>query len=493
MKSISHKKAVELLAGNGQSHVLRFWARLGRKERASLLAQIDRLDFAGIARMKQALARSGDLAAAEDIKPATVLKPSAAERRRARCAGEKALGEGKVGAILVAGGQGSRLGFDGPKGCFAISPISGATLFEIHCRKILALERKYRCAIPFYIMTSRDNNVATRTFLADNRYFGLRSERVLFFVQGMWPALDAEGHVILDNPWHIFMSPDGHGGTLSALGESGMLDDMARRKLTTLFYFQVDNPLVEIADPVFIGLHNMYKADMSVKVCGKRDPEEGLGVVVESAGKNRIVEYTELTAGQKHARTRSGQFKFNAGSVAIHVFSLGFLRRAAALPLPLHVAYKKVPFCDARGRKVKPAAPNAFKFEKFIFDALPRARRSVILEFLRQDEFSPVKNAAGNDSPETVRKDMVRKFAGWFEQCGIKVPRGRAGDPEHLIEIDPCFAVDAAELRRKLPAQFRIKGNVVLRCQAESGRRAADQNVPRGGAKNVKKTNPRRE
>lgn len=461
--TIAYRKAAQLLKDNDQSHVVRFWTSLGSKDRAGLLAQIEDLNFAEIARMRAVLTRAKRTIPADDIEPAAVLRPSKAQLASALAAGKKALSEGKVGVILVAGGQGSRLGFDGPKGCFPIAPISGATLFEIHCRKVLALERSYGCSVPFYVMTSRDNNAATKAFFASNNYFGLCRDRVLFFVQGMWPALDVGGHVILDRPGHIFMSPDGHGGTLSALGASGMLPDMTRRKLTTLFYFQVDNPLVEIAEPAFIGLHNMRKADMSVKVCGKRDPGEGLGVVVESGGKCRIVEYTELTDAQKHARTRGGQLKYNAGSVAIHVFSLGFLRRMSTIKLPLHTAHKKVPFCDDEGRTIKPDVPNAFKFEKFIFDVLPKARRAMILEFQRDDEFSPVKNADGSDSPGTVRQDMVLKCARWLEQCGVKIPRGPEGHPKFMIEIDPCFAVDAAELKKKLPTGFRIAGDALLR------------------------------
>lgn len=461
--AISYRKAVDLLAAHGQGHVLQFWAGLGRKERANLLAQVEGLDFVGLSRMKHVLAKVQSAFPADDIEPADVSKPSGRELEKARAAGEATLGKGQVGAILVAGGQGSRLGFEGPKGCFAIAPISGASLFEIHCRKILALERKHRCKLPLYVMTSRDNDAATRAFFSGNGYFGLSKERVRFFVQGVWPALDAAGHVILDRPGHIFMSPDGHGGTLRALSESGMIKDMESRGLTTLFYFQVDNPLVEIADPVFVGLHETQRAEMSVKVCGKRDPGEGLGVVVKCGGKNRIVEYTELTAEQKNARTRAGQLRFNAGSVAIHIFSIGFIRRAASIPLPLHVAHKKVPFCDTTGKTVKPDAPNAFKFEKFIFDALPRARRSMVLEFKREDEFSPVKNATGSDSPETVRRDMVRKFGRWLEQCGVKVPRKRDCEPSVLIEIDPCFAVDVVELQHRIPPDFRISGNVLLK------------------------------
>jgi len=279
----------------------------------------------------------------------------------------------------------------------------------------------------------------------------------------MWPAMDANGRIVLDRPDHLFMSPDGHGGILAAMRRRGVLDDMAARGLTTLFYFQVDNPLVEIADPVFIGLHNLRSADMSVKVCPKRDPDEGLGVVVERDGRLAVVEYSELTSEQKRATLPDGRLKFRAGSVAIHVFSLAFLRREAAADLPLHVAHKKVPFCDDRGRTVRPDKPNAYKFEKFIFDALPDANTAVILEFRREDEFSPVKNASGSDSPDTSRRDMTRKFARWLEECGAAVSKDSDGNPAHRIEIDPCFAASAAELKRKLPAGFKLTGDALLK------------------------------
>jgi UDP-N-acetylglucosamine/UDP-N-acetylgalactosamine diphosphorylase len=237
---------------------------------------------------------------------------------------------------------------------------------------------------------------------------------------------------------------------------------MAARGLRALFYWQVDNPLVEIAEPAFIGLHAQRGADMSVKVCAKRDAEEGLGVVVKGGGRNRIVEYTELTFEEKHARSPDGRLKYLYGSVAIHVFSLDFLRREAEADLPVHLAHKKVPFCDEAGRTVKPEAPNAYKFEQFIFDVLPDARAAVNLAFAREEEFSPVKNAAGADSPASAQRDMVRKFARWLEACGVDVPRDGAGEPLHRIEIDPCFASGPDELAVRLAPGLRITGDLLL-------------------------------
>ena len=353
---------------------------------------------------------------------------------------------------MVAGGQGSRLGFDGPKGCFPVGPVSGAPLFFFHARKVLALGKRFGAPVPLYVMTSETNDAATRAFFRDNGYFGLDEKDVFFFVQGMWPALSPDGKIVLDRKDHVFFGPDGHGGTLSALRRSGALEDMVRRGLSTVFYFQVDNPMVEIADPAFIGAHLLADSEFSVKVCAKRDPQEGLGVVVERGGKTQVVEYTELTQEQKNERTADGELRYKYGSVAIHVFSVPFLAREAEAGLPIHVAHKKVPCVDRAGAAVKPAAPNAYKFEKFIFDALRDARKSICLAFDRENEFSPVKNAEGADSPATCSADLSRKWARWLAAAGHAVQTGADGRPTCKVEIDPAFAADPQTLKAALAA-----------------------------------------
>jgi UDP-N-acetylglucosamine/UDP-N-acetylgalactosamine diphosphorylase len=305
--------------------------------------------------------------------------------------------------------------------------------------------------------------VETRACFRTHDAFGLQPERVCFFKQGMWPALSEAGTIILDRPDHIFMSPDGHGGTLSALRGSGALDDMRNRKLRMLFYFQVDNPLVDVADPVFLGFHAAKGADISVKVCAKRDPEEKLGVVVSQGERFAMVEYTELTTEQKHARLPDGSLRFQYGSVAIHCFSLDFLQEQAEVELPLHLAHKKVPTCDDGGNIVTPAEPNAYKFEKFIFDVIPNAGRAVNLAFDRADEFSPVKNTTGEDSPATVVRDLTAKFARWLESAGVDIPRDGNGQPLAAIEIDPLVAVCPADLIGKLPPGLDCSKPVLLR------------------------------
>ncbi|NQT94452.1 MAG: UDPGP type 1 family protein, partial [Lentisphaerae bacterium] len=396
------------------------------------------------------------------MEPAEVIPSRELCAETALAAGEQALRQGSVGVLLVAGGQGSRLGFDGPKGAFPVGPVSDASLFEIHCRKILALERKYGSRIPLYIMTSLANDEATRAFFEKNDSFGMLSDGVRFFTQGMWPALMPDGAMVMDSPDHIFMSPDGHGGLLQALLKNGMLDDMKERGIETLFYFQVDNPLVEVADPGFLGLHLRADAEMSVKVCAKRGPSEKLGVVVRKEGRNAVVEYSELTDEEMTAKLPNGDLEYRFGSVAIHVFSREFLVREARSSLPIHLAHKKVAYCDESGSIVQPSEPNAFKFEKFIFDALPDAKRSVNVEFRREGEFSPVKNAEGEDSPATAQRDMIRKFASWLEACGVTVPRDAAGDPLYKIEIDPCYALGPEDLRDKLDPGLQIRGDLLL-------------------------------
>lgn len=461
---MTYQEAKRLLDQHGQGHILKFWDCLDATRQAALISQIENLDFKTIVRIQGLLKAGGEMAAAAgEVLPAPVvsLKP---DQAAGPCAeGERALKAAQVGVILVAGGQGTRLGYDGPKGTYRLAPLTQASLFEIHSRKILALERHYNTRIPFYIMTSEGNDADTRAFFEANHYFGLSPERVKFFIQGTLPAFQPDGRVILEAPDKLFSAPDGHGGILTALERRGMLADMKARKLTTLYYFQVDNPLVDIADPVFVGLHIQRRADMSLKVCAKRDAAEGLGVTVIRDGRCSVVEYIELTEEQKNARRPDGELVLKFGSVAIHIFSLDFLVRETSAGLPLHQAHKKVAYCDEQGVTIKPEKPNACKFEKFIFDALPDAREALILEFLRQDEFAPVKNAEGNDSPASSRAAMIEKFAGWFEKCGVKVPRTGAGAVAVKIEIDPLYAHNAETLAVRLPRGFAIQGDVLLK------------------------------
>ena len=435
-------EAKKRLAACGQEHVLEYWKGLSKAERSALLAQVAAIDPKSVKACAAALGGGG--AAAVDTSRG--LAPKVAELKgaalaRAVAAGERELKAGRVAALLVAGGQGSRLGYDGPKGCYSIGPVTGAPLFHFHARKILARSRRYGKPIPFYVMTSEANNAATVECFRANGYFGLDPKDVFFFTQGMWPGMTKDGKIILDAPGHIFMSPDGHGGLLAALKRSGALDDMKRRGIRSVFFFQVDNPLVEIADPAFVGYHVLERSEYSLKLCAKRDPFEKVGMPMLVGGRYRMVEYTEMTKEQC-LRKKGGKLYYLYGSPAIHVFDRAFLAREAAKAMPLHLAFKKIPYV-AGGKVVKPAEPNGYKFEKFIFDILPNARRAAFLAFDQKDEFSPVKNAEGNDSPATCRADMRAKWARMLAAAGVKVPESMP------LEIDPAYALDADDLVRR--------------------------------------------
>ena len=435
-------EAKKRLAECGQEHVLEYWKGLSKAERSALLAQVAAIDPKSVKACAAALGGGG--AAAVDTSRG--LAPKVAELKgaalaRAVEAGERELKAGRVAALLVAGGQGSRLGYDGPKGCYSIGPVTGAPLFHFHARKILARSRRYGRPIPFYVMTSEANNAATVECFRANGYFGLDPKDVFFFTQGMWPGMTKDGRIILDAPGHVFMSPDGHGGLLAALKRSGALDDMKRRGIKSVFFFQVDNPLVEIADPAFVGYHVLERSEYSLKLCAKRDPFEKVGMPMLVGGRYRMVEYTEMTKEQC-LRKKGGKLYYLYGSPAIHVFDRAFLAREAAKAMPLHLAFKKIPYV-AGGKVVKPAEPNGYKFEKFIFDILPNARRAAFLAFAQKDEFSPVKNAEGNDSPATCRADLRAKWARMLAAAGVKVPESMP------LEIDPAYALDADDLVRR--------------------------------------------
>ena len=439
---MNYEQAKKTLSQNGQAHLLRFWGKLDKKAQKALLEQIDSIDFREVARCQEMLANRDKPAVKKGVPTAPeVTTLAGALRKKAVAAGERELAAGRVGVLLVAGGQGSRLGFDGPKGAYPIGPITNAPLFYFHARKVLALSRRYKARIPFYVMTSMANYADTVAHFEEHGYYGLDKKDVVFFRQGMWPGMTEDGKIILDQPGHVFMSPDGHGGMLAALKANGCFDDMAKRGVKTLFYFQVDNPLVNVAEPAFIGQHVLQKAEYSLKLCAKRNGREGLGMVVRRDGHFDMIEYTEMTREMNFRRTKDGELYFKYGSPAIHVFDRAFLEREAKKDMPLHLAHKKIATVDDSGRVVKPSSPNGYKFEKFIFDILPDAKRVALVAFDRRDEFAPVKNAEGKDSPETCRAALRAK---WRRQLQGEV---RIAVPNDLpLEIDPMFMYDGVDI-----------------------------------------------
>ena len=436
---MNYSEAKKVLESNGQGHVLDFWGKLGVKARKSLLAQIATIDFKELARCRSMLPAFVCDKAEKPCAKRTVAPtaPKVAELKgkayaSSVAAGAKELAAGRVGVLLVAGGQGSRLGYEGPKGAYPIGPVTDKPLFHFHARKVLAKTLKYGKSVPFYVMTSEANYEATVACFKENGWFGLDRKDIFFFKQGMWPGMTEDGKIILDEPGHVFMSPDGHGGLLAALKNSGALADMKKRGVKSVFFFQVDNPLVEIADEAFIGYHVQSKSEYSLKLCAKRDPFEKVGMPMKFGNVCKMVEYTEMTDEQCKRKGKDGKLYFLYGSPAIHVFDRAFLEREAMKPMPLHLAHKKIAYLDGNGEVVKPSAPNAYKFEKFIFDILPDAKKAAFLAFDQKEEFSPVKNAEGADSPATCKADMQAKWRRQLAERGILI------NGDAVLEVDPC-------------------------------------------------------
>jgi UDP-N-acetylglucosamine/UDP-N-acetylgalactosamine diphosphorylase len=448
-----------------QDHVLAHWERLEDSQRRELLDQLGRLNLDQLQKLYQERDHATPLPGLDRIQPIPVTQIDPGDRQ-ARAQGEEALRRGEVAVLLVAGGQGSRLGFEHPKGMYPVGPVSNHSLFQVHTEKVLALRRAFGKPIPFLIMTSPQNDAETKEFFAEHKHFGLPAGEIHFFTQGTMPALDlATGKLLMETPSRLFTSPNGHGGTLLALAESGLLDQMKRQGIRQIYYFQVDNPLVKIADPLFLGHHRAVRSEASSKVIPKNSAEDKLGNLVLVDGRCSIIEYSDLPKELARQTDASGQLRFRVGSPAIHIFDVDFLARVlqGEQRLPFHVARKKVPYLGDDGKTVQPEKENALKFEMFIFDALPRTDRWVVVETTRREEFEPLKNATGPDSPATVKQAISDLAGEWLEQAGVQVPRGGDRHVTAALEISPLYAWNAEELAGKVNKAMKIEGPTFLK------------------------------
>jgi len=455
-----------------QSHLLQFWERLDATQRASLLAQLDSIDWASVPRWVATYVKNKPrFEIPSDLEPAPCFTRQSPCAPALADAGRALLKAGKVAAFVVAGGQGSRLGFDGPKGCYPATAITSKSLFQLFAEQLLAARHKYGVIVPWYIMTSPLNHRATVEFFARHRFFGLGEDNVRFFPQGVMPSFDiSTGKILLAGPGEIATNPDGHGGAVAALHKSGSLADMRRRGIEHLAYFQVDNPHVQICDELFLGLHAQgpgSSGEMSSKMVAKASWDEKVGVFCLANGRLDVIEYSDLPQDLAKATDPSGRLRFNAGSIAIHALSVAFLERLATDPafeLPFHRAEKKVPHVDpVTGLSVEPAANNGVKLERFIFDALAKASQSVVLETDRVEEFAPIKNATGADSVVTSQKLQTLRATRWLSGCGTSIPTTPAGEPDCIIELSPltaCAVGDVACVR--MPSAIERGARVLL-------------------------------
>jgi UDP-N-acetylglucosamine/UDP-N-acetylgalactosamine diphosphorylase len=445
------------LQAAGQAHVLRFFDSLSDAAKQKLIAQLQQLDLQNLASLaEQYVKRKPEVALPKEIQPAKAYPRTADAANRslyqqAAERGAQLLRSGKIAAFLVAGGQGTRLGYDGPKGEFPVTPIKNKPLFQVFVEQLQAHGRDFGKPIPWYIMTSDVNDAPTRAFFAKHKFFGLDAANVIFFQQGMMPAFSMDGKLLLAEKDSLALSPDGHGGSLRALQRSGALADMRRRGVEHLSYFQVDNPLVHVIDPLFLGLHSLSGSEMSSKTITKANALEKVGNFVIGDNVLQVIEYSDLPESLALSNNPDGTPKFNFASIGIHALSVSFveqLNSGGQLKLPWHRAEKKVPYVDDSGNAIKPEKPNAVKLEQFVFDAIPLAKNAMVYTTDRAEDFSPVKNATGVDSPETCRRDQIRRNANWLRQAGVEVPM-TDGQVNATIEISPLFATSAEQLRTR--------------------------------------------
>jgi UDP-N-acetylglucosamine/UDP-N-acetylgalactosamine diphosphorylase len=450
-----HERCLAALQERGQQHVLRWWDELGPAERDHLLSEIESIPW----EIVDPLIASHVLETPErtiptDLAPADVYprQPESGEKalyERAIEAGKRLIQAGKVAAFTVAGGQGTRLGFKGPKGAVAVTPVGEKTLFQLFAEMIRAARGRYEVQIPWYIMTNPLNHEQTVGFLKDHDFFGLPEEDVVLFPQEMLPAFDLSGRMLLADKHRLALAPDGHGGSLKALVKSGALEDLRSRGVEIISYFQVDNPLVKPFDPLFIGLHAETGSEMSAKVTPKAGDLERVGNVCIHEANVRVIEYSDFPGKLAHAKNPDGSRKFDAGNLAIHLLDPAFVDRIIAqrFQLPYRRVEKSITHADEAGRLRTPAEPNVVKLETFVFDALPLTRNPLLLEVDRAEEFSPVKNLEGVDSLKSSKRDQVARACRWLEAAGADVPRKRDGEPDITVAISPLFALDVEDVR----------------------------------------------
>ncbi|MCI3919179.1 UDPGP type 1 family protein [Paenibacillus sp. TRM 82003] len=402
-----------------QEHLLKYYSSLSEASKEKLLGQIEKLDYAALRELfhhtKQPSVSIGGISPIEAYNSEDF---SEEERKQLTETGWDRLRQGKVAALVVAGGQGSRLGHEGPKGTYDIGLPSGKSLFQLQAERLLNLSRRVGRSIPWYIMTSPENHQETTRYFQASEYFGYIPEDVFFFCQNVLPALDSGGRVLLSAKDEIGLTPSGNGDVFASMKRSGVLDDLKRRGVEWLFYYNVDNALIRVVDPLFVGTAAYHNHPIATKVAEKAYPEEKVGILCLKDGRPAVLEYMDVPKELMYATNSSGHLTYGLANLSIHLFRTDFIERYASTNIPYHVAHKAVKYIDDQGHPVQPASPNAYKFEKFIFDFFPFTERMTVLKIRREEEFAPVKNKDGKDSPATARRLVQELYKRWLLEAG---------------------------------------------------------------------------
>ena len=395
-----------------QEHLLNNFENLSEEKQKRLLEQIENIDFDLIKKLYDTTQNITTEIQDAEIKPIEFLDKEKLydDYKKYKEIGEKAIRAKKLAAVTMAGGQGTRLGHDGPKGTYDIGLESHKSLFELLSDGLKEQGKKYGVIIPWFIMTSRENNDATVYFFAKHRYFGYEKDKnIFFFKQGELPMIDTEGKILIGEDGLIKEAANGHGGIYEALVKNGMTKKMRELGVEWVFIGGVDNCLVKMVDPVLMGIAIDKNVTAAGKSVVKANPQEKVGVFCKRNGRPSVVEYTEIPKEMSEAIDENGNLIYGESHILCNLFNIDAIERMGSKPLPYHIAFKKATYIDKDGNKVVPDGPNAYKFEAFLFDAFGELDDMAILRVKREEEFAPVKNATGTDSPETAR-ELYRKF-----------------------------------------------------------------------------------
>ncbi|KAF9435110.1 UDP-N-acetylglucosamine pyrophosphorylase [Entomortierella beljakovae] len=476
VSTLSYRQIKERYQGAGQGQLLTFYDELDSIEQSKLLAQLQTLNVERVNRIHHKattcpspmlINQSVSLAPLPEECFESTLEASPEKIQEWQSIGLTQISQGKVGVILLAGGQGTRLGSSAPKGCYNINLPSSKSLFQIQAERIIKLQQlaslqegaQEKVIIPWYVMTSGPTRPATVQFFEENDYFGLEPANVVFFEQGTLPCMTFDGKIMMESKSQIAVAPDGNGGVYAALRETGALTNMAERKIEYLHAYCVDNCLVRVADPVFIGYCVQKNADCGAKVVRKKSPDEPVGVVCLRNATFNVVEYSEIDDEVAHRiNPKNGQLAFGAGNIANHFYTLDFLNKVESFEgeLEYHIARKKIKSLDfSTGQVIAPKQVNGMKLEMFVFDVFPFTQRMAVFEVDRSEEFSPLKNApgSGQDCPETSRRDILQQHVRFIERAGGKVVVGgddvdqAAAGGAPTLEISPFVSYSGEGLK----------------------------------------------
>jgi len=421
-----------------QTHILIYWESLSSDEKQNLADQVESIDENLLDKLRAALKKGeGDLG---DVQPLKKHLVSGSEKNRA--VGEELIASGKVGTIIMAGGMGTRLKFAGPKGMYPLSRFRKKTPFQLFSERVAAAGKRYGRELPVAVMTSSLNDQMIRDFFQKNGRFGLSDRQLDFFVQGDLPFLSQEGDLFLDAPSHIAEGPDGNGELLHYFFRSGLWDLWKKRGVEYVNVVLIDNPLADPLDAELIGTHHVEKCDVMVKGTKRVNPREKVGVLVRIGDQIHVVEYSEMKREDMEATLPGGKLAFPCANLSLFSVTMDFIERIAEVELPVHKAFKALPYLDSSGCLEKPEDPNAWKFEKFIFDVFPYANTQVVL-YPREECFAPLKNKEGDNSPEAVRRAIQNYDRRMFERISGLTP------PDRLFELDPEFYYPTPALIKK--------------------------------------------